>query len=47
MNVEHSAIDSKVAALLPHSPSSLECEKGKTYNEKMQFVHMIILYIYI
>jgi hypothetical protein len=28
--------------LLPHSPSSLKCEKGKAYNEKMQFAHIII-----
>ncbi len=27
---------------MSHSPSSLKCEKGKAYNEKMQFVHTII-----
>jgi hypothetical protein len=31
---------------LPHSPSSLECEESKAYNEKMQFAHMIIQDIY-
>jgi hypothetical protein len=31
---------------LPHSSSSLECVEGKTYNEKMQFVQMIIHDIY-
>ncbi len=29
-----------------HSPSSLECEEVKTYNEKMQFVHTLIQDIY-
>jgi hypothetical protein len=29
-----------------HSPSFLECEEGKTYNEKMQFAHTIIQDIY-
>jgi hypothetical protein len=29
-----------------HSPLSSKCEKGKTYNEKMQFVHTIIQNIY-
>jgi hypothetical protein len=32
--------------LLPHSPSSSECEEGKAYNERMQFVHTIIQDIY-
>jgi hypothetical protein len=27
---------------MPHSPSSLECEEGKVYNEKIQFAQMII-----
>jgi hypothetical protein len=31
---------------LLHSLSFLECEESKTYNEKMQFVHMIIQNIY-
>jgi hypothetical protein len=35
-----------VVRSLLHSPSSSECEKGKTYNEKMQFAHMIIQDIY-
>jgi len=26
-----------VVRLLPHSPSSLECEENKTYNEKRYF----------
>jgi hypothetical protein len=30
----------------PHSSSSLECEEGKMYNEKMQFVQTIICGIY-
>lgn len=29
-----------------HSPSSLECEEGKQYHEKMQFTHSIIQDIY-
>jgi hypothetical protein len=29
-----------------HSPLSSKCEKGKAYNEKMQFVHTIIQNIY-
>jgi hypothetical protein len=32
--------------LSSHSPSSLECEEGKTYNEKIQFAHSIIQDIY-
>jgi hypothetical protein len=32
--------------LPPHSPSSSECEEGKEYNEKMQFVLSIIPDIY-
>jgi hypothetical protein len=31
---------------LSHSSSSLKCAKGKTYNENMQFVQMIIHEIY-
>jgi hypothetical protein len=31
---------------LPHSSSSLECAERKTYNEKMQFVQIIIHDIY-
>ncbi len=31
---------------LPHSLSSLECEEGKQYHEKMQFAHSIIQNIY-
>jgi hypothetical protein len=31
-----------VVRSLLHSPSSLECEEGKAYNEKIQFAHMII-----
>jgi len=27
---------------LLHSPSSLKCEEGKTYNENIQFMHTII-----
>jgi hypothetical protein len=30
----------------PHSSSSSECEEGKMYNEKMQFVQTIICGIY-
>ncbi len=29
-----------------HSPSSLECEEGKAYNENMQFAHTIIQDMY-
>jgi hypothetical protein len=32
--------------LSSHSPSSLECEEGKAYNEKIQFAHTIIQDIY-
>ncbi len=32
---------------LPHSSSSSECAEGKAYNEKIQFVQMIIHDIYI
>jgi hypothetical protein len=30
----------------PHSLSSVECEEGKQYHEKMQFAHSIIENIY-
>ncbi len=36
MNIQPLAIKS-----LPHS-SSLECAKGKAYNQNIQFAHMII-----
>lgn len=36
-----------VVKLLPHSPSSLKCKEGKTYNEKMQFAEMIIYDVYL
>jgi hypothetical protein len=32
--------------LPPHSPSSLECEEGKMYNENMQFAQTIIHNMY-
>ncbi len=35
-----------VIRLPSHSPSSLECEEGKVYNEKMQFAHTIIQDMY-
>jgi hypothetical protein len=30
----------------PHSSSSLECQEGKVYNEKMQFMQTIIHNVY-
>lgn len=47
--VQHAGIlniQSLAVKLPPHSPSSLECEEGKEYNEKMQFVLSIIPDIY-
>jgi hypothetical protein len=41
LNIQQLAI-----RLLPHSPSSSKCGKGKVYNEKMQFMHMTIQDIY-
>ncbi len=42
-NAKHSTVGSEVTT---HSPSFLECEEGKAYNEKMQFAHTIIQDIY-
>jgi hypothetical protein len=46
--VEHEGmlnIQLLVIRSLLHSTSSLECVEGKTYNENMKFVQMIIHYI--
>jgi hypothetical protein len=40
-------IQSLVKRSPPQLPSSLKCEEGKTYNEKMQFEQIIIHNIYI
>lgn len=41
LNIQPLAVRSSL-----HSPSSLECEKGKVNNEKMQFAHTIIQDMY-
>jgi hypothetical protein len=45
---KHGALNIQLLAIRspPHSSSSLECQEGKVYNEKMQFMQTIIHNIY-